>query len=51
MQKKSDLPPGVAATSRAKKSGRKVSEIMHEAADATIADVNLDDLKMLDTGT
>ena len=40
-----------ALTVQAKKSGRKVSEIMRDAVDAAIAGVTLDDLKMLDVGT
>jgi hypothetical protein len=40
-----------ALTSQAKKSGRKVSEIMRDAVDSAIAGVTLVDLKMLDEGT
>jgi hypothetical protein len=40
-----------ALTSQAKKSGRKVSELMREAVDTAIAGVTLDDLKFLDEGT
>jgi hypothetical protein len=40
-----------ALTSQAKKSGRKVSEIMRDAVDAAIAGVTLEDIQMLDMGT
>lgn len=40
-----------ALTSQAKKSGRKVSEIMRDAVDSAIAGVTLVDLKTLDEGT
>ncbi len=40
-----------ALSSQAKKSGRKVSEIMRDAVDAAIAGVTLDDIHMLDMGT
>ena len=40
-----------ALTSQAKKSGRKVSEIMRDAVDAAIAGVTLEDIKTLDEGT
>ncbi len=40
-----------ALTSQAKKSGRKVSEIMRDAVDAAIAGVTLDEIHMLDMGT
>ncbi len=40
-----------ALSSQAKKSGRKVSEIMRDAVDAAIAGVTLDDIQMLDMGT
>ncbi len=40
-----------ALTSEAKKSGRKVSELMRDAVDAAIAGVTLEDLKTLDEGT
>jgi hypothetical protein len=36
---------------QAKKSGKKVSEIMRDAVDAAIAGVTLDDIKLLDEGT
>jgi hypothetical protein len=41
----------LALSSQAKKSGRKVSEIMRDAVDAAIAGVTLDDIQMLDMGT
>jgi hypothetical protein len=41
----------VALSSQAKKSGRKVSEIMRDAVDAAIVGVTLEDIKMLDEGT
>jgi hypothetical protein len=41
----------VALTSQAKKSGKKVSEIMRDAVDAAIIGVTLEDIKMLDEGT
>lgn len=41
----------LALTSQAKKSGRKVSEIMRDAVDAAIAGVTLEDIQMLDMGT
>jgi hypothetical protein len=40
-----------ALTSQAKKTGRKVSEIMRDAVDSALAGVTLVDLKMLDEGT
>jgi hypothetical protein len=40
-----------ALTSKAKKSGRKVSEIMRDAVDAAIAGVTLEDIQTLDMGT
>ena len=40
-----------ALTNQAKKSGRKVSEIMRDAVDAAIAGVTLEDIKTLDEGT
>lgn len=40
-----------ALSSQAKKSGRKVSEIMRDAVDAAIAGVTLEDIQMLDMGT
>lgn len=41
----------VALSSQAKKSGKKVSEIMRDAVDAAIVGVTLEDIKMLDEGT
>ena len=41
----------MALSSQAKKSGRKVSEIMRDAVDAAIVGVTLEDIKMLDEGT
>ncbi len=41
----------VALSSQAKKSGRKVSEIMRDAVDAAIVGVTLEDIKTLDEGT
>ena len=40
-----------ALTAQARKSGRKVSELMREAVDAAIAGVTIDDLRTLDEGT
>ena len=40
-----------ALTSQAKKSGRKVSEIMRDAVDAAIAGVTLEEIQTLDMGT
>ena len=40
-----------ALSSQAKKSGRKVSEIMRDAVDAAIAGVTLDEIRTLDIGT
>ena len=41
----------VALSSQAKKSGKKVSEIMRDAVDAAIVGVTLEDIKLLDEGT
>jgi hypothetical protein len=41
----------MALSSQAKKSGKKVSEIMRDAVDAAIVGVTLEDIKMLDEGT
>lgn len=40
-----------ALVSQAKKSGRKVSEIMRDAVDAAIAGVTLEEIQTLDMGT
>jgi hypothetical protein len=40
-----------ALTSLAKKSGRKVSELMRDAVDAAIAGVTLEEIQTLDMGT
>jgi hypothetical protein len=40
-----------ALAQRAKKSGRKVSELMREAVDAALVGVTHDDLRVLDEGT
>lgn len=40
-----------ALTSQAKKTGRKVSEIMRDAVDAAIAGVTLEEIQTLDIGT
>ena len=40
-----------ALTAQAKKSGRKVSELMREAVDAAIGGVTSEDLRVLDEGT
>ena len=40
-----------ALTAQAKKSGRKVSELMREAVDAAIGGVTHEDLRVLDEGT
>ncbi len=40
-----------ALTSQAKKSGRKVSELMRDAVDAAIAGVTLEEIQTLDMGT
>jgi len=40
-----------ALTSQAKKTGRKVSEIMRDAVDAAIAGVTLEEIQTLDMGT
>ncbi len=41
----------LALSSQAKKSGKKVSEIMRDAVDAAIVGVTLEDIKILDEGT
>ena len=41
----------LALTSQAKKSGKKVSEIMRDAVDAAIVGVTLEDIRLLDDGT
>lgn len=40
-----------ALTSQAKRSGRKVSELMRDAVDAAIAGVTLEEIQTLDMGT
>lgn len=40
-----------ALTTQAKKSGRKVSELMRDAVDAAIAGVTLEEIQTLDMGT
>ena len=40
-----------ALTIEAKKTGRKISELMRDAVDAAIAGITLEDLKTLDEGT
>ncbi len=40
-----------ALTAQAKKSGRKVSELMRDAVDAAIAGVTLEEIQTLDMGT
>jgi hypothetical protein len=40
-----------ALTERSSKTGRSVSELMRDGADAIVAGINIDDLKILDEGT